>query len=222
MDALKAQLQQLTTRINALSLRERVLLSAIVLGAVVALGNTLIYQPASAERKRINSDIAAVQQQITALNEQISAITANQGLDPNQPNRTQLATVKAEIADLDAEITNMMQGLIEPAQMVNVLEEALAREPGLTLVRVKNLSATTLTPAGAEPSSQTAPAVYQHGLTIELDGNYLATLRYLKALEALPWRLFWGNVTFQVQQFPQARITITVHTLSLKEGWIGV
>lgn len=222
MDALKAQLQQLTTRINALTLRERVLLSAIVLGAVVALGNTLIYQPASAERKRINSDIATVQQQITALNEQISTITANQGLDPNQQNRTQLATIKAEIADLDAEITNMMQGLIEPAQMVNVLEEALARESGLTLVRVKNLSATTLTPAGAEPSSQTAPAVYQHGLTIELDGNYLATLRYLKALETLPWRLFWGNLTFQVQQFPQARITITVHTLSLKEGWIGV
>lgn len=222
MDALKAQLQQLTTRINALTQRERVLLGAIVLGAVVALGNTLIYQPATAERKRINSDIASVQQQITTLSEQISTITANQGLDPNQQNRDLLATVNAEIAGLNVEITDMMQDLIEPAQMVKVLEEALTREPGLTLVRVKNLSATTLTPASAEPSSQTPPAVYQHGLTIELNGNYLATLRYLKALEALPWRLFWGNVTFQVQQFPQAHITITVHTLSLKEGWIGV
>ncbi|MDO9372216.1 MAG: type II secretion system protein GspM [Gammaproteobacteria bacterium] len=223
MDALKASLQQLTSRINALAVRERALLGAIVFGVIIALGNTFVYQPFGAERKRLNNDISAVQQQIAALGQQIQAIQATrQGLDPNEETRAQLAALKTESDELDKKITRMMEGLIEPAQMAQMLEEALTREPGLKLVRAKNLGAAPLTPGSATaPATPSSPVLYKHGLVIEFEGSYLATLRYLKALEALPWRLFWDGVDLRVQTFPQARITITVHTLSLKEGWIG-
>lgn len=222
MDALKTSLQQLISRINALAVRERALLGASVLGVIIALGNTFVYQPFSAERKRLKNDITNVQQQIAALDQQLQAITTNQGIDLNQENRAQLAALQTENADLDKKIAHMMEGLIEPAQMAQVLKEALARESGLKLVRVKNQGALPLTPkTEATPAAQTGPALYKHGLVIEFDGGYLATLRYLKALETLPWRLFWDSVDLRVQKFPQTHITITVHTLSLKEGWIG-
>lgn len=219
MDALKASLQQLTTRMNALAVRERALLGAIVLGAIIALGNTFVVQPFSAERKRLRNEIQNVQQQVAALDQQMQAFTSNQGVDPNQENRARLAALKTESDDLDKQVAHMMEGLIEPAQMAQVLKQALAREGGLKLVRVKNQGALPLIP-GTE-AAPTGPALYKHGLVIEFEGDYLATLRYLKALESLPWRLYWDGVDLRVQKFPQAHITITVHTLSLKEGWIS-
>ena len=64
--------------------------------------------------------------------------------------------------------------------------------------------------------------MYRHGLQLELEGSYLATLAYLKALQALPWEFYWDEVRLQVDKYPTAKITIVVHTLSLTEGWIGV
>ena len=223
MATLKTSLQQLSARANALSARDRALLGAIIAGAVIALGNSFVYQPFSAEHKRLKTDISSAQQQVAALEQQMLAFSATPpGADPNLQNRTQLATLKKENADLDHAVAHMMEGLIEPAQMARVLEEALNRESGLTLVRAKNLGATPLTPATDPAATPVGPILYKHGLVIEFDGSYLAALRYLKALEALPWRLFWDGVELRVQKFPQAHITITVHTLSLKEGWIGV
>ena len=50
----------------------------------------------------------------------------------------------------------------------------------------------------------------------------MATLRYLQALEALPWRFFWDSVDYQVIAYPQSTVRLKLHTLSLSEDWIGV
>lgn len=225
MDELKTSLLKLITQLNALGQRERVMLGVSVLGIVFVVGNIFVMQPSTVERKRLNTDITSAQQQLAVIEQQSLTIgTTGQGIDPNQESRERLALLTAENTALDQQLVAMTAGLIEPAQMAQVLQEALTRETELKLVRARNLGAAPLIPiaAGAAATASAGPALYRHGLVIEFDGGYLATLRYLKALEALPWRLFWDSVELRVQKFPQAHITITVHTLSLKEGWIGV
>jgi MSHA biogenesis protein MshJ len=57
---------------------------------------------------------------------------------------------------------------------------------------------------------------------MEIRGGYLSTLRYLEELEDLPWRFFWKSLNYEVLEYPEARVVLTVETLSLREGWIGV
>jgi len=64
--------------------------------------------------------------------------------------------------------------------------------------------------------------MYKHGLRIQLSGQYPDILRYLGALEALPWKVFWGEVQLQTEKYPVSRVTLVIYTLSLDEAWIGV
>nr|NIO43188.1 hypothetical protein [Burkholderiales bacterium] len=53
-------------------------------------------------------------------------------------------------------------------------------------------------------------------------GRYLDIVDYLKTLEALPWKMFWGEAKLETEKYPRSRFTLVVYTLSLREGWIGV
>jgi MSHA biogenesis protein MshJ len=53
-------------------------------------------------------------------------------------------------------------------------------------------------------------------MQLQLEGSYLATLRYLRALEDLPWKFFWEGVEYEVIEHPTARITLDLYTLGIK------
>ena len=134
--------------------------------------------------------------------------------------------------------------------MASVLESILQQHGQLKLVSVKSLPAQPLIRPDAEQPepeklavgdsviatvetvdslAQAKPEpensnveVYRHGLQMEFEGNYLAALNYLKALEALQWEFYWDAVQLEVTKYPRSKIIITVHTLSLRDSWIGV
>jgi MSHA biogenesis protein MshJ len=59
-------------------------------------------------------------------------------------------------------------------------------------------------------------------MQLVLEGTYLDCLKYLEAVERLPWQLYWGSLQLETQRHPRTRISIELHTLSLEEEWIGV
>lgn len=88
--------------------------------------------------------------------------------------------------------------------------------------------AAPVTPAVASPAPVTAQAattrprelLYRHGVEIVVQGGYLDMIAYMQALEALPVQLFWGAARLDAQQAPEARLTLTLYTLSLDEKWM--
>lgn len=75
-------------------------------------------------------------------------------------------------------------------------------------------------PAAAAPPQK--PLLYRHGVQLVLQGSYLEMIDYLEALEALPTQLFWGAAALDAEQYPQARLTLTLYTLSLDQKWIAL
>ena len=223
---MKKRLHQVTAWIDALALRERALLLTALLFIMYSLWSNALMDPLSAKQKQLAGKLKEVQQQTDLLVQQEQTLLAGRSIDPDSENKARLPLLKTQLAELDAQLKQMTLGLIEPTQMPMMLQEVLTREPELKLLRIKNLGASPLLPASpsGDPSVTKTSEVgaYKHGLVIELEGGYLSTLRYLKALEGLSWQLFWDSVDFKVETFPKAHITITVHTLSLKEGWLGV
>jgi MSHA biogenesis protein MshJ len=151
--------------------------------------------------------------------------------DPDAENRVRIQAVEKEIAQLNGRIQQLAEVMIEPQQMVQLLKELLQREQDLRLVKLENIEPrpfleTPETEETPEMGEAVAPSggvnLYQHGFVIEFEGDFHSTLSYLKELEKLPWRFFWDGVTFDVQEYPRARVRIELHTLGLSEGWIGV
>lgn len=215
---MKERLDRLRTRIDGLSLRERLLLFLAGTAALALLWRALLMDPLAARQERAYARMESVGKELTILEQQARAIVEKGGLDPDRENRRARDGLKAQLGSLDERIAAAVQGLIEPAQMTRALEEVLKRETGLRLIRVQSLGSRPLFPSDEAGS---VPGIYQHSLRLEFRGSYLDTIAYLRALQALPWTFYWDELEIGMDKYPKAEVAITVHTLSLSEGWIG-
>lgn len=218
---MKARIEQLRLRIDALSLRERGMLFLVIVAVLYMLAQLALFGPLEMQQKDALQRIGLLQKEIAAFDEQTQAILRRQSVDPDADNLRQQQQLTAQIAALDGQIGGAVQGLIAPQQMARVLEEVILRQSGLTLLRIESLAAQPLieTPQGEPPLNA---GIWRHGVRLEFKGDYQAALAYVRELQALPWTLYWDELEIAMDKYPQASITIVVHTLSLNEGWIGV
>lgn len=212
------RLEKIRARIDELSLRERAMLFLSLVAVLFMASQSLLVGPVAKEQKELVDRISATQKQVTELDQLTEALVASRTADPDAENRRTAEELRAGLAGLDSQIKGAVAGLIEPRQMTQMLEDVLKRNPGLVLRKARSLPARPLV-AAEEGGGGT---VYEHGLRLELEGSYIDALNYLRALEKLPRAVYWDGVEVLMVKYPTARITITVHTLSLSEGWIGV
>jgi MSHA biogenesis protein MshJ len=218
------KLIDLSDKYNALSLRERGVIGLLVIVVLFIAWNELIWSSQGLKQQEIEQQLASTQTQIDALDLQIKTLKINQKRDPDVNEKQQLEQLTLQERRLDEQLKKTMHGLIKPAQMAKVLEAVLTRQTDLKLYRVANLPTEDLLSVKNKQRDLklSRGGVYKHGLQIEFRGSYLSMLDYLKALDDLPWEFYWDKLVLNVQQYPQSHISITVHTLSLDEGWIGV
>lgn len=60
----------------------------------------------------------------------------------------------------------------------------------------------------------------KHGVTITLTGHYQELANYIKHLENAPQKLIFGKMEYQVSQYPNAVMRITVYSLSERYTWM--
>ena len=88
----------------------------------------------------------------------------------------------------------------------------------MTLYEVNAVSKPFSDPVQDEADQPATAGIGRYELRLELQGSYLGTLRYLRALEALPWKFFWEEVNFEVMEHPKGRVTLDIYTLGLLKG----
>ena len=226
-----AQWNKLVQRFTALSLRERLLVGVSLLVAITVIWFMLLIDPMLNASKSAQAELSTVKKTGASLQQQLQALKLKQQDDPLRELKDRIAQLNQHIVQVDTQLNEKLHGLIAPKQMAKVLESVLQQHRELKLVKLQSLPAKPLV-TETKPVTETRPAteasqekraqVYRHGLQLEFEGSYLATLAYLKALQTLPWEFYWDEVRLQVDKYPQAKVTIVVHTLSLTEGWIGV
>jgi MSHA biogenesis protein MshJ len=75
-------------------------------------------------------------------------------------------------------------------------------------------------PAVAGAAAPAPSLLYRHGVEVTVRGNYLDMVNYMEALEAMPTQLFWGRAQLEVEEYPGARLTLTLYTLSMDQKWM--
>ena len=221
LDDLKSQLKGLTDRIDAMELRERALIFVTVLVVVYFAAVNLLFGPINAEKDRLQKQVNEKREQTRLLEVQLQELLAGGAHDPNSVKRQKLTSLQENLHQMDASLVEATAGLVPPKEMTRLVEQMLAKNRGLQVIKVESLPATPLV-EGAGETHGSGTMVYKHGIRIELKGGYLDILRYLKTLEGLPWKVFWGQATLKTEKYPESKISLLIYTLSTHEGWIGL
>lgn len=233
MSELAKRWQHWSGLFNARSLRERALIAAGGVAAVVLIFDTLLQQPLLAEQKRLSVQLSTARNEIRA-GELIIAASRGRA-DPDEVKRRYRDELRKQIAEIDGRLEGLQKQLVPPDQVAKLLEGVLMKERGLVLVSLRKLPVQRYRTAGeaAKTADSRKPVtgavagvadrgIYQHSFEVSVEGSYAELHRYLVRLEALPWQLFWGKVTLDASAHPKLKLTLTLHTLSLNKAWLVV
>lgn len=233
---MKQQFLILCNKIDALSLRERLMVFAGAAALIVFVLNSMMLVPLFAKQKALSFQLRQFQASIERIDAEIAQTLQASTVDPDAANRTRLASIRVQHERLSSSLRARQDELVAPEKMAPLLEAMLRTSGRLRLVSMKTLPVSPVNesgkagaegqaPATAAPSATapaTAPAalLYRHGVQLTVRGNYLDMIGYMDALEAMPTRLFWGEAALQVEQYPNSRLTLTLYTLSLDQKWM--
>ncbi|HEY5799148.1 MAG TPA: MSHA biogenesis protein MshJ [Burkholderiaceae bacterium] len=239
---------RLSTRIDGMTLRERVMVFGVGLLLMLTFANYLLLDPLLLRQKRLSAQVAQDRTQTEAINAEISAKLAQSAVDPDAPSRMRMAELRQQVGEKQRMLADMQRGLISPDKIAAVLETILRHNGTLRLVSLKTLPVADLqsvaeeaaraaapaaqaqaqtqtpSPAAAKPApaakSAQSAAIYRHGVEIVVEGSYPAMTAYLATLENMQWQLFWGGARLQTGQYPNATLTLNLYTMSLDPKWL--
>ncbi len=212
--------QQISEKFAQLSEREKWLIALCGGVAVLLLGLTLVVEPKMVEYERLQKRFDADVRSISRLQNENLAIEAKLKRDPDSEVDKKLKQLMAESQQLSEELSTMVNSLIAPSEMAQLLEDVLKNSDKLDLVSLSSLPVETLV-AGSTINEVETDGYYLHPVRIELTGEYFNILAYLQQLEAMPKQYFWRSYQYNVEEYPQARLVMEVYTLSSRKEFIG-
>lgn len=182
------------------------------------------------------SRVNAESDQLQSLNQKITSteqeISSKQKIANNPVVIQKHKQLVVQLKDLNAQLQSIYTQLVSPSEMVKAMKDILEGDSGLKLLQLSNTGTFPLTPAadavnanknndGKENKKLAMPEatknLYRHNFTMVFSGNYVETLNYFKKIEKLPWKFYWDSVDYQVTKYPEAQITIKLHTVSASQ-----
>ncbi|MBW3512343.1 type II secretion system protein GspM [Janthinobacterium sp. NKUCC06_STL] len=223
-------LKKWATAFDALSLRERLMVFGAGAAAVLFVFYFMSFNPLLAKRAALEASIAQKQSLLTATDKEIELTMLAHATDPDQEARARLVALQAETASLAQALREKQHGLVAPERMVTLLEHLLRQHAGLRVVSLKTLPASAVGARQADAANgdaaakaaAPAPLLHQHGVEVVLQGSYADMVQYMQALQAMPTRVFWGAAHLDAASYPNATLTLTLHTLSMDDTWIAL
>lgn len=216
---MNALIKHYAERIDAATLRQRLLLFLAAAAILLFVGNALLLQPQRAKQKRLAAETAQYQKNLAALQAQLGRLVGAEGLDPDAALRKRQAELRAELSQLNTNIAAEERRFTAPDRMRALLEDILARNKRLTLVDMRTLPVVPIAP-------QSAPGVpagmFRHGMELTVRGTYEELYDYLRTLENLPSQLYWARADITIAEHPQLTLKLTVHTISFDRAWLVV
>lgn len=190
---MKAFWQAQARRIDARTLRERVVMFVSLALALGALADALVLSPAMAERRRLAAQMRQRTVELETLRVQVGAGAAAADT-PLARQRAGVERSRAELQALDGELQQRLARRDELTRLPELLERVLRRHPRLTLTRLETLPDTG---APAEPG-----ALRWQGVELSVAGSYLDLMPYLAELERELPGLRWGALQIGTQAQP--------------------
>lgn len=216
-------------RLEALSLREQVLIGATLVALVVSVLQFFLLDPLSVRQNDLISQVRALastneRQQRRLNGEELSPVSIRQAL-----LEAEITDLEQQVKTQEAEISQLTSTLVPATQMPALLQALLAKE-SVHLVSLVNVPPIPLLPEATETSTETSTEIvgapglqlFAHGIQLELRGDFHTLRRYLLAIEQQPWEFVWQAVRLESSSTGESVMQLQLQTLSTDSAWLGV
>ena len=234
--------RRIADRIDALSLRERALVFVGILAVPIVIAVNFLFVPLRTEQLRLENQITSRLRQARQLDTEGDELLSSRMGRPDTAARAQIAQLQRQLRASRGELSVITHGLVDPREMARLVRVVLAKNGALQLVSIENLPplplgrsarrgsngtagpalAVVKSAAANAPEVPGAPVLYLHGMRLVLKGRYVDIVRYLQALEALRWKMFWGSLRLRTEHYPVTEVTLVIYTLGFNRAWIGM
>ncbi|NSL55387.1 type II secretion system protein GspM [Uliginosibacterium aquaticum] len=209
-------------RFDALQARERLL---VFLGLAALLAGIFMFsvlEPALSRYRQARQSLQESTRSLASLSQEESLLIEGSQRDPDAAERSALGEAEREIALLHSRLTGPEARLLAPERMSALLQALIAAQKNLLLVSIRSGEPVDLLAAASAPAATPGgSSLYRHSVKLVLQGDYPALAAYLHAVESLPVQLEVSAYTLQVQEWPQARLSLTLDFNSLERAWLG-
>ena len=212
---MKLYWQNLTAKVDQLSRRERLLGLLVTIVLVWFLMDSLLIGPSSEYKNNLNKQLVSDQNQYQKMEQELHSLTSQPPIDPDIANLSRLQALSKQLLEANSLLDTIQKELVSPEKMAGLLQDILKENNKIKLISLQTLPV-VVTDATIKLS------VYQHGVTLKIQGRYLELLQYLQTLEQSPWNMLWGNISLVANDYPQSTLTVTIYTLSLDQTWLSI
>lgn len=147
MNELKQMWLKFSSKIDALGMRERVMLFLMAAVIMIALIDTTVLSQEFAKETELSQQIAQDQSQISGIQAEIRAKVASYDPNPDAAKLAQLKQLKQKSEQMRNALQDMQKGLVSPDRMSTLLADLLKQNGRLRLVSLRTLPVSGLTDA---------------------------------------------------------------------------
>lgn len=214
------QLRQWAASIDALSLRERLLILVTVSVALIFLWWNFYAQQVLAQTDTIVQKNEILENQIQTTELALKAIQQQmqQGVFAREEGRHQ--RLQAEFEKVNQALEEKTLRLVEPDQMFELMQQLVYRKSGLQLIELKRKSVSSVFEQATPDPDQ--PQIYRHTLLARFVGDFKSALAYIEGLQQQRSRLLWDKVSLKTKEYPKVQLDIELSTLSDSQHWVGL
>ena len=212
--------------IDSLTLRERILLQAIIIMIIMTLFNTLLIEENSNLEGSIQEDLDQIERKTYDTQQQI--IQDTQVLEEKKQifigEKEYFTKLTQKIISNNEQLEIKFDRLVPPDKMINLLRNLLVETDGLSIVSINNEAVEEISIDRFNENElvqEDKIILYGHSATIQLSGTYQQIYNYLLAIENTQWDIFWNSLQYNVISYPIAEVTLRVMTVSTDKHWIG-
>lgn len=227
----KSLLRRATIGFDGLKKREQNLLFVAIPATVVAVFFLMLIEPEINKAQRLNKSLAALESQMMLGKESSEELFKQASADPNATVTQQIDALQKRLAALNSEFEGELNQLVSPQAMQVLLEQLFSRANNLSLINMKSVAPQILMTndlnnqsAQSDTSDKSVgqQPIFRHGIEITFEGSFFATRDFLAQAEGLGWKLYWQDLSYIVNEHPNAVTKMTLFTLSTSEAFIGV
>lgn len=211
---------KLSAAFSQLTQREKVLTLISGLFLVFLCGFYWFIEPKQLELEALLRTVERQKVDLVKLESQIKAIEQELLQDPDEPLRKKLVKLEESIEKVDETLREQTVDLIPANKMPDVLQKILERSSKLKVVKVSSIPPVRMMDINAASGQNVN--LFQHGVSLVIQGQYMDILNYLEEIEDLEWRFYWKRFDYLVDEYPVANAEIELYTLSTNEAFIGV
>ncbi len=211
---MKTSWADIQDHVNHLKSSERRLLCITVVALILAVFAFLLWDPLyQAWLKDFKANSQSIRQ-VSSAQASIVSLKKRMNIDVNAHYKTQIKAFRVQIEQQQQKIESLTSALIPPKNMGKVFA-GLLQESALSVSKISNLDAQVVKIQGQQEETN---LLYQHGLSLELEGRFDSALKYILEIEMQDWQLYWDELSFSTNNYPQGTLVVEVHTLSTSDS----